>query len=95
MNKLLSGRSSTASAIAGSEKLGHPVPESNLASESNNLLPQPAHEPGTLAVGATVLAAQAGVSSCQEISVLLAVGSCLTSSATAGTMSPGRGRAGW
>jgi hypothetical protein len=43
MNRLLSGRSSTASATAGSEKLGHPVPESNLASEPNSVLPQPAH----------------------------------------------------
>ena len=42
MNRLLSGRSSTASAIMGSSKLGHPVPESNLASELNSLAPQPA-----------------------------------------------------
>src|SRR5262249_40139615 len=33
MNRLLSGRNSTASATAGWSKLGHPVPESNLASE--------------------------------------------------------------
>ena len=43
MNRLLSGRSSTASATAGSVKLGHPVPELNLASERNSLAPQPAH----------------------------------------------------
>ncbi len=42
MKKLLSGRSSTASAIAGSVKLGQPVPDSNFASELNSVAPQPA-----------------------------------------------------
>jgi hypothetical protein len=42
MNKLLSGRSSTAAAIAGSVKLGQPVPESNLASDPNSSLAQAA-----------------------------------------------------
>ena len=37
-----SSRSSTASATAGSVKLGQPVPESNLVSESNSSAPQPA-----------------------------------------------------
>ena len=37
MNRLLSGRSSTASATAGSVKLGQPVPESNLVSALNSI----------------------------------------------------------
>ena len=37
---LWSGRTSTASATAGSVKLGQPVPESNLASELNSAVPQ-------------------------------------------------------
>ena len=37
MNRLLSGRSSTASATAGSVKLGQPVPESNLVSALNSV----------------------------------------------------------
>ena len=37
---LLSSCSSTASAIAGSVKLGQPVPESNFASDLNSSLPQ-------------------------------------------------------
>ena len=37
---LWSGRSSTASAAAGSQKLGHPVPESNLVPELNSTAPQ-------------------------------------------------------
>ncbi len=43
MNMLWSGRSSTASATAGSKKLGQPVPELNLASDRNSSFPQPAH----------------------------------------------------
>src|SRR5580693_4942680 len=42
MNRLLSGRSSTVSATAGSVKLGQPVPDSNFVSELNRSLPQPA-----------------------------------------------------
>ena len=42
MKRPLSGRSSTASATAGSVKLGHPVPDSNFASEPNRAAPQPA-----------------------------------------------------
>ena len=42
MPKLRSVRSSTASATAGSVKLGQPVPESNFASEANSGAPQPA-----------------------------------------------------
>jgi hypothetical protein len=42
MNRLLSGRSSTASATAGSVKLGQPVPESNLVSAANSVAPQAA-----------------------------------------------------
>jgi hypothetical protein len=42
MKRLLSERSSTASATAGSLKLGQPVPESNFASEANSALPQAA-----------------------------------------------------
>ncbi len=41
MNRELSGRVSTASLSAGSKKLGHPVPESNLVSELNSSCPQP------------------------------------------------------
>jgi hypothetical protein len=40
---LTSSWSSTASATAGSVKLGHPVPDSNLASELNKAAPQAAH----------------------------------------------------
>ena len=39
---LLSSRSSTASASAGSVKLGQPLPESNFASDRNSSAPQPA-----------------------------------------------------
>ena len=42
MNRLLSGRSSTASATAGSVKLGQPVPESNFVSAPNSTAPQAA-----------------------------------------------------
>ena len=41
MKRLLSGRSSTCSRLAGSVKLGQPVPESNLVSEENSSVPQP------------------------------------------------------
>ena len=40
MKRLLSGRSSTCSRLAGSVKLGQPVPESNLVSEENSSAPQ-------------------------------------------------------
>ena len=39
MKRPLSGRSSTASATAGSVKLGQPVPDSNLVSEPNSSAP--------------------------------------------------------
>src|SRR5262249_32360980 len=42
MNRLLSGRSSTASATTGSVKLGHPVPESNFVSELKSSASHPA-----------------------------------------------------
>src|ERR1700733_1842754 len=38
-----SSTSSTASATSGSVKLGQPLPDSNLVSESNNLAPHAAH----------------------------------------------------
>src|SRR4051794_35105604 len=41
MKRLLSGRSSTCSRLAGSVKLGQPVPESNLVSEEKSSVPQP------------------------------------------------------
>src|SRR3954451_21119650 len=40
MKRLLSGRSSTCSRLAGSVKLGQTVPESNLVSEENSSVPQ-------------------------------------------------------
>src|ERR1700761_6981994 len=43
MNRVLSGRSSTCSRLAGSVKLGQPVPESNLVPELNSSVPQPTH----------------------------------------------------
>src|ERR1700748_1579310 len=43
MSRPLSGRNSTASATSGWSELGQAVPELNLASELNNLAPQPAH----------------------------------------------------
>src|ERR1700761_7661745 len=50
MSMLWSERSSTASATAGSKKLGQPVPELNLAPDLNSSLPQPAqwYEPSFL-----------------------------------------------
>jgi hypothetical protein len=39
---LLSGRSSTASVTAGSVKLGHPVPDSNLVSDEKSAAPHAA-----------------------------------------------------
>jgi hypothetical protein len=42
MSMLLSGRSSTASATAGSVKLGQPVPDSNLVFALNSTAPQAA-----------------------------------------------------
>jgi hypothetical protein len=42
MNRLLSARSSTASATAGSVKLGQPVPDSNFVSAAKRTAPQPA-----------------------------------------------------
>ena len=39
----LSSISSTAAAVAGSVKLGQPVPESNFVSEENRSAPQAAH----------------------------------------------------
>src|ERR1700726_4898630 len=43
MKKLLSERSSTFSVLAGSQKLGHPVPDSNFVFELNSSAPQAAH----------------------------------------------------
>ena len=40
MNMLLSALVSTASLLAGSKKLGQPVPESNLVSELKSSFPQ-------------------------------------------------------
>ena len=40
MKRLLSGRSSTCSRLAGSVKLGQPVPESNFVSEEKSSVPQ-------------------------------------------------------
>ena len=42
MKRLLSGRSSTASATAGSVKLGQPVPESNFVLALKSTAPQAA-----------------------------------------------------
>jgi hypothetical protein len=43
MKRLLSGRSSTASATAGSVKLGQPVPDSNFVSAANRVASHAAH----------------------------------------------------
>src|SRR4051794_20607255 len=59
-----SSRSSTASATAGSVKLGQPEPESNLVSELNSSAPQPAQVYMPLAFSCTYLPANGGSVAC-------------------------------